>query len=360
MKLTYYKSLDGVRAIAALMVMFSHFFAQYFSLHPGWAKITVLAQSGVTLFFVLSGFLITRILLVAKTKPGYFKNFYIKRTLRIFPLYYFFLVVFYFLLPLITHSQATPFKEQVYYWTYLQNFAMTFNWPAVGPEYYWSLAVEEHFYLFWPLVVLLLSLKNLRRVSIFICLFAIGLRYIMINKDFDVYYFTFTRFDSLAIGALLATLETGNILVSKSRRYFTGILIITLPLMVLLSKFSGEGAGTIQVIKYSIFSLAFMAIIALLIDYSPRAIANRILSSPFFSYSGKISYGLYVWHPTTFLLCTTYMQLPVAVMFFISFGMAYLFASLSYYLLEKRFLDWKQRFNESKAEAKLDVQAESF
>jgi peptidoglycan/LPS O-acetylase OafA/YrhL len=360
MKLRYYKSLDGVRAVAALFVMFAHFFAQYYPIHPGWEIMKIFAQIGVTMFFVLSGFLITRILLVEKQHSNYFRNFYIKRTLRIFPLYYFFLLFYYFGWPLISGEKTIALNDQVYFWIYLQNFAMTFHWGGSGPEYYWSLAVEEHFYLFWPLIVLLLSRKSLKRFAIFICIFAIALRYLMADKGFDVYYFTFTRFDSLAMGAFLATLETDAGLTQKLRKNFSFLLFLSILLMLFLSKFSGDGSTWIQVIKYSIFSITFLCVIAIVISVSQRSIFNQVLSAPFLIYSGRISYGLYVWHPVVFSLTSKLFRLSIVPLFLISFGAAYLIASLSYYLLEKRFLNWKKYFNESRRRAKLDLQAESF
>src|ERR1700755_1520169 len=99
--LKYYKGLDGVRGLAALMIMFYHFTPD--SSNTGsflhfLKKISVIGQSGVTLFFVLSGFLITRILLASKPNKDYFKKFYTKRALRIFPLYYLFLIICFFII----------------------------------------------------------------------------------------------------------------------------------------------------------------------------------------------------------------------------------------------------------------------
>src|ERR1035437_8616931 len=130
MTLKNYKELDGIRAIAALLVMMLHFFGD----EPmGGNKILdvvkVLArfgQTGVTLFFVLSGFLITRILLATKNNNNYFKTFFIRRALRILPLYYLYLIIVFCIIPLFTND-FIPFKENWYYWVYLQNFAITFN-----------------------------------------------------------------------------------------------------------------------------------------------------------------------------------------------------------------------------------------
>lgn len=161
MKVNYLKPLDGIRAIAALMVMFFHFFGSVAASTPLLAAIkkgAVLGQTGVSLFFVLSGFLITRILISTKDSPRYFYNFYLRRTVRIFPLYYLFLVIYYFIRPLLIPEATVPSAgEQAYYWLYLQDFSETFDWLAKGPSHYWSLAIEEHFYMFWPLLVFFLD-----------------------------------------------------------------------------------------------------------------------------------------------------------------------------------------------------------
>lgn len=131
MKISYYKELDGVRAIAALMVMVFHFFLYLKTSVPTLLvikKLTGIGQTGVSLFFVLSGFLITRILLKTKNNEHYFKSFYIRRAIRIFPLYYFFLAIYFFLIPIIKNTSFIPFNEQFYFWVYLDNIPMTFKW----------------------------------------------------------------------------------------------------------------------------------------------------------------------------------------------------------------------------------------
>ena len=168
-KISYIKELDGIRAIAAWMVMFLHFF-QMLNINTGIFfyinKVAIFGGTGVSLFFVLSGFLITRILISSKLKKNYFKNFYIRRSLRIFPLYFLFLLFYYVAYPLVLNEKFVSFHNQIYYWVYLQNFALTFNWTSVGPLHLWSLAVEEHFYLIWPLLVYLLDIKWLKKSSV--------------------------------------------------------------------------------------------------------------------------------------------------------------------------------------------------
>ncbi|NNU34850.1 acyltransferase [Mucilaginibacter sp. S1162] len=226
MSLKYYKELDGLRGVAALMVMFFHFMPDrditvspiVHYLH----KVGVFGQTGVTLFFVLSGFLITRILLNQKANRHYFRNFYIKRALRIFPLYYLGLVIFYLIIPLIINYAPSPYSSAPY-WLYIQNITDTFMIPSNGPQHYWSLAVEEHFYLFWPLLIYYIAIKNTPRLIAGIVVAALVCRCLLIYFGYGTFYFTFSIMDGLAIGALLAWYEINQ---SRFRLKFNTIIFI--------------------------------------------------------------------------------------------------------------------------------------
>jgi peptidoglycan/LPS O-acetylase OafA/YrhL len=164
-------ALDGLRAIAVLMVLLCHF--QLATPHWIWR---VLHQGGfgVYLFFVLSGFLITRILLSEKNKPAYFRNFYARRTLRIFPLYYGVLALqFWVLLPIFpTPRILADAHYQGWLWAYGYNiltavkghFVFSSDWMWLG--HFWSLAVEEQFYVVWPFIVLALGRETLLKLCI--------------------------------------------------------------------------------------------------------------------------------------------------------------------------------------------------
>src|SRR5262245_35087776 len=167
--------LDGVRGVAILMVMAIHFVGDSTARTLGQTLLVKAAGYGllgVDLFFVLSGFLITGILLDAKNRPHYFRNFYALRTLRIFPLYYAVLAVLLLLIPAVT--TLSPLLEQAreqqgWLWTYTTNFyvAYTSSWRSLTyVTHFWSLASEEHFYLVWPLVVFALRRKALERVCV--------------------------------------------------------------------------------------------------------------------------------------------------------------------------------------------------
>src|SRR5687767_14913517 len=150
----YYPALDGLRGVAILLVVIYHNFGFISQSYFGWL--------GVDLFFVLSGFLITDILLRTVNDPKFLSNFYMRRVLRIFPLYYASLLLFLFIVAPLTSDKIewNYYQEnQVYLWTYLQNWLYIFKEPGSAAilNHYWSLAVEEQFYIFWPLVILLLK-----------------------------------------------------------------------------------------------------------------------------------------------------------------------------------------------------------
>jgi peptidoglycan/LPS O-acetylase OafA/YrhL len=201
--------IDGFRAIAAWMVMLHH--AVYaFPNAPGATdpipaplrQILYRGWLGVDLFFVLSGFLITGILLDSKEKPRYFRNFYVRRILRIMPLYYFTLLMIWPFYP-----QRTGYF--VLCLLFLANFEWFFKTSYADPAgVYWSLAVEEHFYLLWPLLVRFL---NRRRMTILLLTIIVAtpiLRGVCaaagMEPDRAIYQYSWFRFDGLALGALLA------------------------------------------------------------------------------------------------------------------------------------------------------------
>src|SRR5689334_3654448 len=169
-------ALDGLRGVAILSVMLFHYVTASGFGEDAWVTRKIIGAcgclwTGVDIFFVLSGFLITGILLRAKGSPGYFVNFYMRRLLRIFPLYYGALVVIFLIVPHLVHDVTPGVKRildsQAWMWGYSQDFAISYHnadyfdvdWMWVG--HFWSLGVEEHFYLVWPLLVFALAPRAL-------------------------------------------------------------------------------------------------------------------------------------------------------------------------------------------------------
>lgn len=213
--------LDGIRGLAILLVVIFHYFVLEIDTTPG----TILAylqmvflnsNSGVDLFFVLSGFLIGGILLDHRDAPNYFKVFYARRFYRIFPLYYLALALFYIAYALGAQRLENPdyqiFSGPLPFWTYLlyvQNFAVAIlaSFGCYGLGATWSLAIEEQFYLIAPLAVRKLSSRSLGIVLIVVIVTAYGFRLLLSGYpewETPVYVLTFCRADTLALGMLTA------------------------------------------------------------------------------------------------------------------------------------------------------------
>lgn len=348
MKLKYYHNLDGFRALAAFGVVVAHFFT--LEKLGNSTSLFALAQqgnSGVSLFFVLSGFVITRILLQSVQSPRYFINFYGRRTLRIFPLYYLALCCYVFLPPLLHWVQVWPSFNQIgYHFFYLQNFARTFNWAHQGPGHYWSLAVEEHFYLMWPALVYACRGKHQQKllwVSVGLILMATGLRWILHSHALDINVFTFTRLDQLSMGCILAIAERNGWLNQVGRNWiFLGILTAGILAVGLCSRLPDLYMNTT---KHLAYGLMYLGLIGYAITTAPSHLMNRFLNWPLMQYLGKISYGLYVWHVLVLQFFEHYFKPGNPVVDFLLIALISVAVSAaSWHLFEQRFLSLKRYF----------------
>jgi peptidoglycan/LPS O-acetylase OafA/YrhL len=367
--------LDGLRGLAVLGVMFYHFNLIVEDSYVFNGVPAVLARSGwcgVDLFFVLSGFLITGILLDAKGSPHYFRNFYARRTLRIFPLYYGLLTAVFLLGPRIP-ALATPEFEalaqhQWSLWFYYSNLTVAwyndffFNADWIEFNHFWSLAIEEQFYLVWPAVVLLCGRRSLAVACGALIVIAFLLRGAFVlhgDHVWTVYAFTPCRWDGLALGGLLALAwRTPGWWPPVARRA---------PLVAMVCFFALAGAAwqgnrleydnpSFQVFGYSALALFFGAFIVLAVDASASSVARRLWSQPVLRFFGKYSYGLYVVHPTLMEHLVQLLPVPVlaerwgspalgALTFMIaSLGLSVVLAWLIWHLYEKHFLRLKGFF----------------
>lgn len=348
MKLKYYKNLDGTRGIAALMVVVFHFFtyqnSSYLVNLSFYQSIFEFGQHGVSLFFVLSGFVITRILIQTKTSKNYFYRFYKRRILRILPLYYLFLFVFY-LFPLTYDGQVTEFKEQLPFYFYLQNLTDIINISASGPGHYWSLAVEEHFYMLWPLIIFFINKKYVGRVIFAYIISIFVLKYYMLNEGISINKFTLTRMDQIMMGSYLAILEIKGFFERKGalkKMILAGLLI--LPIGIITYIIGDNVSHLKEMVKYPILGILFFSLIGGLISLKERNIINKILASNSFQYLGKISYGIYVWHILVLLMLKQfYISKNLIVDLSLTIGLTILFAHLSYYYFEVYFLKLKDK-----------------
>ena len=339
--------LDGIRACAALMVMLFHFVGHH--REAAWlVQAAGISQTGVDLFFVLSGFLITRILLLSKGAPHFFKNFYVRRTLRIFPLYYAFLTFYFFLVPKIFGGAVLPPGSQWWSWFYLENVPATFpDLQSSGPTHFWSLAVEEHFYLGWPFMVFILSRKNFTRLVYATLLIPLILRFVFLHDEIGVRYFTFTRADALGYGAMLAVLLTDES-ASPARciplfRGLLGVLALLLPAS--LTGFANAGSDWVQAVGFSLVPAFYFALIGFcVVDPLARPLA-AVLSSRWLRWLGAISYGLYVFHPICFAFVQSFVDPSTFLTdLLLSFTLATLLAFLSFRFFELPLLKLKRHF----------------
>lgn len=346
MKLKYIKELDSVRGIAALSIMWLHFASgipHQSVVGTYLQKSSSLFQVGVPLFFVLSGFLITRILIHSKSENNFFLNFYARRSLRIFPLYYLVLAIAFFLLPVLFRSNFPSGANILTQIFYLQNIAIAFKWPDFnGFNHLWSLAVEEHFYLFWPLIVYCLNPGNLKKLIILILCVQPILRFILLQQNVDVFYFTFTRLDELCIGGLIAIMELEGKVISKRLVIIVSSLCVAG--LIFWLAFTGQRLHVIQSLKFSLFSIIFYIAIGYIALNNNKWI-NKALQNKVLFYTGKISYGLYIYHPICYTLVEYYLHPQSQIVKFVwCISTSYAIASLSYYLYEKQFLRFKKRF----------------
>ncbi|MGD0842436.1 MAG: acyltransferase [Candidatus Acidiferrales bacterium] len=337
--------LDAVRGVAILLVMLHNIGFKYPLFHSqqlfsdGWM--------GVDLFFVLSGFLITGILVDTKKSQGYFKNFYVRRCLRIWPLYFslifFMFVVVRFLGPSEYHEVLQRSSPWWAFPLFLQNFLVPISTNAAGPlGVTWSLAIEEQFYVVWPLVVRFCSPTWLRRVCIAEICISPALRYYLSLHQVDLYTNVFCRLDGLMAGALLALLVRSDEFVpSKWLRRAWILLVIAAPLAFVTEAYHARW------IVFSFTALASASFIYVSV-FSPRKWIQGVMNNRFLIYTGTISYGLYLLHKipsgiVEALHLDRHRFVPLPFIFVTSFALA----ALSWNLLEKPSLNLK-RFFESK------------
>ena len=363
-------ALDGLRGLAILMVLFVHFIGDatpHSTLERVSVKLANYGIWGVDLFFVLSGFLITGILYDSRQSPRYFKNFYIRRTLRIFPLYYGVLIVLFGVLPLVSglypDALAGTARHQGWLWSYTTNvyLAMKGTWSLPYVGHFWSLAVEEHFYLLWPMFVLFFSRRALMRICVAGGLFALALRVVLARAgatDVTLVVFTPCRLDALLVGAYLAIAvrDVGFERVARRARpllvAFAGVVLLTSAWNATM----GSLTSLMLPLRGTFVALTFGALLVTGLDVTPESWLGRVLHSSSARTLGKYSYGLYVFHGIIAYALVehaigdrlgqklgTHMgaTLIVAV---VGAGASFLVSVASYELFEKRFLKLKERF----------------
>jgi peptidoglycan/LPS O-acetylase OafA/YrhL len=339
---THLPQLDGLRGIAILIVVLGHLLAYPWGLNM--VRLSAVAPLGVDLFFVLSGFLITGILLRSKGKEYYFRNFYARRALRTWPLYFLLLIFMWGVANGHIRSLAIP---SYLHWQAYACYVQDLVYYQVGRVQLlplavtWSLAVEEQFYLIWPILVWLVPNKRLPIPTILLILIAPIARITLPHYGIDAYYNPICRFDAMAMGALLALWIALKVpTADKIIKVSLAMIGLAVP-GVAISYYT----GSIHIVISSFACVIFTSIVALSFE-SRRLIA--VLNLSVLRYTGKISYCLYLCHTIAgYVIFSIYPQndltsglLRVGLIVVSSYAIA----TASWFCFESQFLRLKQFF----------------
>lgn len=339
----YLKGLNGVRAIAALTVLFVHL-NNSFPILPIEA-LRAVSLYAVTFFFTLSGFLITYLLLKEKEKTNtvLLSKFYARRILRIWPLYYIYMALALVVIVFIFPSYSIDYK--IFYWIFFSaNVSWALDFLMPGLAHYWSLAVEEQFYIFWP-VLAKHSKSPKRSIFIFFCVFTglkLLLKFTHFEPEFWLKLLNITKFDIMAIGGLTACL------LHEGKPFFFKIVnhLATqyIALAIILLAYLNKAAMIFSVFEHVAVGAA-IAVIIVNQCTNPKPIFS--LENKVFDFLGKISFGIYVYH-AIFIFSLENMHLDPTITKIIAYTtiplITIIVAYISYNYYEKPFLHIKERF----------------
>lgn len=355
MKNKYIIQLDGLRFFAVLAVMIAHWLQWHWEPESVLSKIRFV--HGVTLFFVLSGFLITRILLINRDKYNQqnenkfklIKAFYIRRFLRIFPIYYLLIIALF-----IINFENT---KELFLWliSYTINIYQSIHNTSVGfYSHFWSLAVEEQFYLFWPFIILFIKPKRTWIAIVGIIVLSLICRaylYFYVGHWMATSYFTLSCMHALGLGALLAYFTIYKKEFSKTLSNPV-ILYVVIGLYVLL--FYIQDTYKInwykEIFDDFVFAIVSVFIILRASTNGFKFLGKVILENKFISYSGKISYGLYIYHlfiSKVFYPLASKIGLSITdkyTLFVAFYLLTFLLAHISWKLIENPINSLKKKF----------------
>jgi len=373
------RGLDGLRGLAILLVMLVHFWRpeEKTALGAAMTRAARLGWAGVDLFFVLSGFLITGILMDTRARPGYLRNFFARRVLRIFPLYYLFLAISLLLMPAyfagIGFDRVPGFGHAAdaaawpWYVSYTSNLWMAHHndfSAGLANSLTWSLAIEEQFYLVWPWLILLCPPRRLFAAMAAVFTGAVAFRAGLALSGshwLPILVLTPCRVDTLAAGGMLAVyVRSPRFRPQTLRRLSRAALFVGLPVFaawVILSRQDVRETTAFQVAGYSLLALGCAGLLAKVLDGDAPAVRKVFHSGPLTSL-GKYSYGIYLFHvllftavlPLAFKPVMALLKLVILERFFWLFagiGSSWLLAAGLYHLYEVRFLRLKRFFGPS-------------
>ena len=351
-RLGYRPELDGLRGISILLVFVHHFYHRFL---PG-------GFLGVDIFFVLSGFLITSLLLQEWDREGSIslRNFYIRRALRLMPaLLTLVLVLGVFALIFLSGNGARKTYQGIWLaLSYISNWLYAFDYASADNPLgiTWSLAIEEQFYLLWPLILRFVLRSGISRRGLLHAL-ALSVAVVVLYRSLllnlgasltRLYYASDTRADALLIGCLIAILVAQNAF-PKNRKFEFSIKLLAAVAFVFLAFMALRSTWadliSYQAVLFTIIPLSAAVILVVLIKWPLRIVVRALRFAPLV-WVGRVSYGLYLWHwPVRWFiygrqpLPTSMVQLFAAV--FLSLALT----TLSYYFIEKPFLRLKDRFS---------------
>lgn len=299
--------LDGLRGVAIVLVVMHNFSVLT---HPGSLSARLLAAwldrgwIGVQLFFVLSGFLITGILLDTQRAENHFRSFYIRRVLRIFPMYYLTLVVIFLVMPTAWHGMSLDKQPQLLsLWFFASNWFMPLAPPGPGLPHFWSLAVEEQFYLMWPLLLYRRTPAQVLKICIAVALVALGTRaglllFTRLSPE-AAYQFTLCRMDALAYGAMAAAYLRLPSRVGRppvAMRQWAWAAVAVLLAGALLTGGYGVFGLMRQTVGYTALGIAAALFLLACSQEDNRAFWQRPLRWRWLQACGRYSYSMYVLH----------------------------------------------------------------
>ncbi len=374
---THLPALDGIRGVAILMVL-AHNFGMLVAPRDSIAYLFQLGMDlgwvGVELFFVLSGYLITRILLETKASANYYRAFYMRRVLRIFPMYYGALLLL--LVASVMFGGGAGSVEAghggstIWYWLFLSNWIHPFaELPGAFPHF-WSLAVEEQFYLLWPLVIRANSSQRIATFCVVLIIAAFGIRCGLLGLGINeeaVYSISICRMDALAVGALVAAIERNHNLwkivsgISPWTPMIWAVLLFSVGLLIVQGAYPRTKYET-QTFGYTLLAVVFgLVVLSVILAERKKDAGQTAMLAEVFSWMplralGKYSYGIYVihkplydgvavpWLATHGLLTTSRLWLALFLMT-LMIGACFVLEWVIYHIYERRFLALKTRFN---------------
>jgi len=353
------KSIDGLRGIAVLLVLLFHYLNNSYAnsdvenlnrFEILLMKIASLGWIGVDLFFIISGFLIGKILLFNKKSAHFFKVFYIRRFLRIFPLYFVLLITysisryFFFTDDLVLFENSIPIEN---YFFLVQNFIMSirgdFGPNALTPT--WSLAVEEQFYLLIPLIIYYFSNKQIVLISMIFIVFA---QFYRVNADnwYREYTHFISRADTLFLGVLLAIFQDKGI--SKFNMYFSKWYVKFLIFCLLFGLYFFNNS-----INHLLISFVFFVFLNFIIGLNSSSVLIRMLTPKWILFLGKYSFFIYLFHQIVNGILFVIFQgsrnpnldsLESYTIGFFSLIVTFSMAHLSYLYFESKFISYGYRY----------------